>query len=70
MSRCHVAPHVIETEIESFLDNFKYVTSLLQSEFAVLDCRSSPLQSSSVLNPAGLPLWVLLVTVSSYALAL
>jgi len=45
MSRCHVAPHVIETEIELFLDNFKYVTSLLQSEFSVLDCRSSP-QSS------------------------
>ena len=45
MSRCHVAPHVIETEIELFLDNFKYVTSLLQNEFSVLDCRSS-LQSS------------------------
>jgi len=45
MSRCHVAPRVIETEIELFLDNFKYVTSLLQSEFSVLDCRTSP-QSS------------------------
>ena len=41
MSRCHVAPpHVIETEIELFLDNFKYVTSLLQSEFSVLDCKA------------------------------
>jgi len=49
MSRCHVPPHVIETEIELFLDNFKYVTSLLQSEFSVLDCRTSPQSSSS--NP-------------------
>jgi hypothetical protein len=41
MSRvtCHAAPHVIETEIEQFLDNFKYVTSLLNSEFAVFDCQ-------------------------------
>ena len=47
MSRDHVAPHVIETEIELFLDNFKYVTSLLQSEFSVLDCRTSPQPSSN-----------------------
>jgi len=42
----HVAPQVIENEIERFLDNFKYVTSLLQSEFSVLDCRTSSPQSS------------------------
>jgi len=48
-SRDHVAPHVIETEIELFLDNFKYMTSALQSEFSVLDSRSSTgaLQSSA-----------------------
>lgn len=38
MSQFHAPPHVIETEIELFLDNFKYVTSLLNSEFAVFDC--------------------------------
>jgi len=41
MSRRHVAPRVIETEIELFLDNFKYVTSLLHNEFSVLDCRTT-----------------------------
>lgn len=38
MSQFHAPPHVIETEIELFLDNFKYVTSLLNSEFSVFDC--------------------------------
>ena len=48
MSRCHVSPRVIETEIESFLDNFKYVTSLLHSEFSVLDCRTTDNYSHDV----------------------
>lgn len=51
MSRCHVAPHVIETEIELFLDNFKYVTSLLHSEFSVLDCRTTVNNHDVVTSP-------------------
>jgi len=45
-----VAPHVIETEIESFLDNFKYVTSLLNNEFSVLDCRTTDVHSDTLVQ--------------------
>ena len=50
-SRCHVAPRVIETEIESFLDNFKYVTSLLNNEFSVLDCRTTDNSHDVIVSP-------------------
>jgi len=42
MSRFGAPPHLIESEIEMFLDNFKYMTSLLDhrdSDLSLLDCR-------------------------------
>lgn len=39
MSRFHAPPNLIENRIELFLDNFKYVTSVLDSEFGMLDCK-------------------------------